>query len=447
MQVAPHTPFVRARPLQIHDTYKKHTLKNLISVTGSKRFAEGWPVVISYATIDPVRKLDFIFFDAGGGHRAAANALKQVMEQQGREFEIRLVNLQELLDSIDVFRKVTGLRLEDLYNTMLRKGWTLGSPQLTAGMHIVIRMFHSRTVRMLIDFWRRSRPDLAVSLVPNFNRALCESLRVALPGVPLVTIITDIADYPPHFWIERGQVQHFICGSDKAVAQAVEMGHSPAMLHRVSGMILNPRFYEQAPLAPLVRAAARSDLGFDPDKPVGLVLFGGQGAAVMREIAAGLPGRQLLLICGHNDKLRARLEALPRQAATFVEGFTREVPRYMQLADYFIGKPGPASISEAVAMRLPVIVECNAWTLPQERYNAEWVREQGVGVVLPNFRRIGRAVDEMLEPASFARFQAATGRLHNRAVFEIPDILESILGSGPSSVSGSSAPPPARSAT
>ena len=74
----------------------------------------------------------------------------------------------------------------------------------------------------------------------------------------------------------------------------------------------------------------------------------------------------------------------------------------MQLADYFIGKPGPGSISEAVAMRLPVIVERNAWTLPQERYNAEWVREMGVGIVLPNFRGIARAVEELLEPAAYA---------------------------------------------
>jgi len=70
--------------------------------------------------------LDFIFFDAGGGHRAAANALRQVMERQQRPFEIRMVNLQELLDSLDVFRKVTGVRLEDVYNLMLKKGWTLG---------------------------------------------------------------------------------------------------------------------------------------------------------------------------------------------------------------------------------------------------------------------------------------------------------------------------------
>ena len=382
--------------------------------------------LVPRGTIGLMKKLDFIYFDAGGGHRAAANALRQVMERQQRPFEIRMVNLQELLDSIDIFRKITGVRLEDVYNLALKKGWTLGSGQLTAGMHLLIRMFHGPEVRVLERFWRESRPDMVVSLVPNFNRALGESLRCALPGAPLVTILTDIADYPPHFWMER-QDQHFICGSDQAVEQALALGHPGTKVHRVSGMILNPQFYEMAPLRTAERAEKRANLGFDPELPVGLVLFGGQGAAEMVEIARSLPERQLLLICGHNQKLASRLRALPRQAAVFIEGFTQEVPRYMQLADYFIGKPGPGSISEAVAMRLPVIVERNAWTLPQERYNAEWVREQGVGVVLPNFRRIARVVEELLEAAAYARFRAATERLHNRAVFEIPDILESIL--------------------
>jgi 1,2-diacylglycerol 3-beta-galactosyltransferase len=102
----------------------------------------------------------------------------------------------------------------------------------------------------------------------------------------------------------------------------------------------------------------------------------------------------------------------------------------MQLADYFVGKPGPGSISEAVAMRLPVIVELNAWTLPQERYNAQWVREMGVGIVLSNFRGIARAVEELLEPAAYGRCREATERLENRAVFEIPGILERIAKQG-----------------
>ncbi len=374
-----------------------------------------------------MKKLDFIFFDAGGGHRAAATALVKVMEQQQRPFTLSLVNLQEALDAIDVFRKLTGLRLQDLYNLMLKKGWTLGSPQLTAGMHLVIRLFHAQQVKVLRAMWRQRRPDMVVSLVPNLNRALFDSLHRELPGIPLVTILTDIADYPPHFWMER-QVQHFIVGSEKAQAQAAAMGHQPAYVHRVSGMILNPAFYDVVRPGPAERAEACRRFGLDPEKQIGLVLFGGQGADVMVDIARRLPDRQLILICGHNEKLAGKLResAAGRLAPIFVEGFTKDVPRYMVLANYFIGKPGPGSLSEAVAMGLPVIVERNAWTLPQERYNAEWVEEQGIGMVLRNFRDIAGAVNQLLDPPAYARFRAATARQQNRAVFEIPDILEEI---------------------
>jgi 1,2-diacylglycerol 3-beta-galactosyltransferase len=374
-----------------------------------------------------VKKLDFLYFDAGGGHRAAANALKQIIEQERRQFEVRLINLQEVLDEIDVFRKFTGLRLQDIYNLLLKKGWTLGSPQLMVAMHAVIRLFHSQQVKVLERFWRKSTPDMVVSLVPNLNRAIHQSLRQAMPGVPLVGIITDIADYPPHFWIER-QDQHYICGSQKAVQQAYALGHPPEKVHLVSGMILNPRFYQIAPLSEADRAAERARLGFDSAQPIGLVMFGGEGSNVILQIARSLDRRQLIVICGKNEKLKTRLEAMPHHAKLHVEGFTKEVPRFMQLADYFIGKPGPGSISEAVAMRLPVIVERNSWTLPQERYNADWVREHEVGIVLRNFRGIARAVEELLQAETFRRFHAATARLNNRAVFEIPGILEKIAG-------------------
>jgi UDP-N-acetylglucosamine:LPS N-acetylglucosamine transferase len=276
-------------------------------------------------------------------------------------------------------------------------------------------------------FWRSTEHlDMVVSLVPNFNRALHDALVRARPGVPLVTVLTDTADYPPHFWIER-QDQYLICGSEKAVEQALSIGYSPDKVTRVSGMILNPRFYGIEPLPPDRRAAERARMGFNPEKPVGIVLFGGEGSAAMEEIARRLPDRQLLFVCGHNKKVAQCLRSMPHEAPIFVEEFTSEVPRYMQLADYLIGKAGPGSISEAIAMRLPVVVECNAWTLPQERYNAEWVRQQGVGIVLGSFREVARAVDQILEPSAYAKFCAATQRLNNRAVFEIPDILERIL--------------------
>ena len=369
-----------------------------------------------------MKKIDLLFFDAGGGHRSAANALKEVIEQQHRPWQISLVNLQEQLDELDVFRKVTGLRLEDCYNLLLNKGWTLGSPQLTRGMQWIIRLYHSRQVRVLEKVWRQRQPDLLVSVVPNLNRAIFDSARNAVPGTPLVTILTDIADYPPHFWIER-QKQFLICGSGRAVEQARALGHEDKFIFRTSGMILHPRFYE--PLE-IDRAEERRKLGLDPERRTGLVMFGGQGSNVMLEIARSLD-TQLICICGKNEKLAEKLRMLPRSSPMFVEGFTRQVPYYMRLADFFIGKPGPGSLSEALAMKLPVIVERNAWTLPQERYNAEWIVSHQVGIVLPNFRGIAAAVAGLIEPRNYARYRAGADALNNRAVFEIPDILENIL--------------------
>src|ERR1039457_6305387 len=123
--------------------------------------------------------------------RAAANALHQVIERQESPLEIRMVNLQEVLDAMDVFRKVTGLRLQDIYNLMLKKGCRLGSLQLMVGMHWVIRLFHPKTVGLLEAFWRERRPDMVASPVPSLDRALGESLARALPDVPFVTILTD----------------------------------------------------------------------------------------------------------------------------------------------------------------------------------------------------------------------------------------------------------------
>jgi hypothetical protein len=385
-----------------------------------------------------VPKIDLVFFDAGGGHRSAANALKLVIERQHRPWDVHPVNLQEILDPLDLFRKLLGLRLQDVYNFLLKRGWTLGSTQLLRPMHAVIRLYHRPQVRLLQRFWSVDRPDIVVSLVPNFNRALAESLKSALPATPFVTVLTDLADYTPHFWLER-ESEYVVCASDMAVAQARALGLDSDHILRVSGMILHPSFYERAPVD---RAAERRRLGLDPDRPTGLVLFGGQGSSVMLEIYDRLERSdldvQLILICGRNRKLSDRLRARRGRLAKYVEGFTTEIPYYMALSDFFIGKPGPGSISEALAMRLPVIVERNAWTLPQERFNADWVLEQGVGLVLRNFRGIEGAVRELLDPARFARCRERAAAIRNRAVFEIPDLLAGLLPRE------AAPPPPAR---
>jgi UDP-N-acetylglucosamine:LPS N-acetylglucosamine transferase len=166
-------------------------------------------------------------------------------------------------------------------------------------------------------------------------------------------------------------------------------------------------------------------LGLDPSRPTGLVMFGGQGSMQMAKIARLLGEHQLILMCGHNQPLADRLRRLQRAAPHAVVGFTAEVGRHMKLADWFIGKPGPGSLGEAVQMGLPVITFSNAWTMPQERFNTRWVTEQGVGRVLRSMKALPAAVAEVLAelPALRARVRA----IDNRAVYEVPDILAELL--------------------
>lgn len=376
-----------------------------------------------------MRRLEFVFFDAGGGHRSAATALKSVIDSQNRGWDVQLFNFQEQLDALDFVRSITRVRMQDVYNQMLRHGWTLGSTQIMRVLQATIRLYHPLVVRRLTKYWRSVDPAMVVSFIPHFNRALCESFRKAFPGRPFATLITDLADFPPHFWIER-QEQFLVCGTEKAVEQARAMGHPPERIVPTSGMILNPRFYS---LQAIDRAQERQRLGLDPNLLTGLVLFGGYGSGAMLQIAERLEKSelpiQLIFICGKNERLAERLRKLPTRRPRFVEGFTREVPRYMQISDFFLGKPGPGSISEALAMKLPVIVERNARTLPQERYNAQWVLENNYGLVVRSWRDVVRATTELIEPRQLAARRARIGSFENRAVFEIPDAFSRILDS------------------
>jgi len=374
-----------------------------------------------------MRKLTIVFFDAGGGHRNAAEALKSTLESQQRPWDVRLLNLQELLDSIDVIRRATGIRIQDGYNLILRKGWTRPTPQLLVLLRALVRMYHGQVDSVLEKHWRNHPTDIVLSVIPLFNRALAESIGNASPRTAFATLLTDLADCPPHFWMED-ESEFLICGTERAERQALAMGHERYRVFRTSGMILKPKFYERRNVdVPVERAR----VGLDPEMATGIVLFGGHGAPIMAEIAKKLDESanpvQLIMICGYNKNLFAELKALRTKRPLLVEGFTKEVAHYMSLADFFIGKPGPGSISEALQFDLPVIVERNKKTMPQERYNTDWVVEKRLGIVLSSFKEIAGGVERLLQPAMFSGLRENARAYKNLAIFEIPGILDEVM--------------------
>ncbi len=366
--------------------------------------------------------VQLIYFNAGGGHKSAALALQEVISQIHPQWDVVLINLFDVLDSDRYYQKLTGFAPEDLYNLRLKRGWTRGLATELKLFQAMIRLSLPKLKKKMCSFWRMTRPHLVVSLVPNFNKVMYEALREELPDAPYVTVLTDMADYPPNFWIEPNQGQFIICGTEFAASQAASLGYDAGSIIQTSGMILRPSFYSKPSVDKIERFA---QLGLDPHRPTGLVLFGGHGSNDMLKIAKALPDQQLIFVAGHNSALAQKIAAQSNRAQHLVLGFTKEIDQFMQLSDYFVGKPGPGSLSEAVHMGLPVITFRNSATMPQERYNTTWVEENKLGKIISSVSELPEAVSTVL--GDLPSYRKHVQQINNQAVFEVVTALAQIM--------------------
>ena len=104
--------------------------------------------------------IDLVYVNAGGGHRSAAVALEMAIREQCRDWQVRLVNLFEVLDPQDVFRRTTGVKPEDYYNVRLARGWTLGLAQELRILQMLIRLSHKSLVAQLRRHWQGSQSPI-----------------------------------------------------------------------------------------------------------------------------------------------------------------------------------------------------------------------------------------------------------------------------------------------
>jgi 1,2-diacylglycerol 3-beta-galactosyltransferase len=408
--------------------------------------AGGFPVTTD--ALPNARRIEIFYFDAGGGHRNAMTALSKLIEKTHPQWTVVPVDLQKLLEPIDpvhrLTQKITGslkkillpvaprlpiapIQAQDIYNNALKRGATRGLGTILPILQGFIRRFSADIERLLVERWRaQPRPDLVISVIPNFNRVMHRALQTFDASIPYLTVITDMVDVPPHFWMED-QAQFIVCGTPKAAEQARATGfYRDADIFEVSGMILKETFY--LPAAP--HALTLSDLGLAEDRPTAMIMFGGNGArratmTILDQLEKSPAGIQSIVMCGKNAALQTALQGRPNCCGV---GFVQNVPDYLRLADLLIGKPGPGSISEAVHLGRPVIVEGNASTMPQERPNLDWIRNNGVGLVIRSFRKdIASAAERLL--ADLPRFEENIARNlpENRAVFEIVEIIGDIL--------------------
>ena len=372
------------------------------------------------------KKILILYTDAGGGHRATARSLQAIIERETVHEAVLLNPYKELIADVDLFPRFTGYSDEDVYNRfVLEKGWNNLFCLAYYGLTLLnIKLGTQESTRRFFARWEQERPDLLISVMPMPNQGIYQSVK-AYSGkqpVPFLVLLTDLQENMKYSWFPKETDYYIACGTEQAYHQALHKPHPSELTFRTSGMIVHPKFYD---LPSLDIATERERLVLRADLPTGCMMYGGSGSPRMLQLAQELCKLdhrcQMIFLCGRNQALADELAGLRLPYPHVIRTYTPDVPYYFALSDFFISKPGPGAISEALVMNLRLVVDCQC-VLPQERYNVKWVQEHQVGQPFKNIRSFRQAIRQVIAPGA-----PNSDPPRNRAIFEIPGILERIL--------------------
>ncbi|WP_163834401.1 glycosyltransferase [Spartinivicinus ruber] len=372
-----------------------------------------------------MKEIYLLITDAGGGHRAHALALKKAIQAQQLNWNVRIVNIYtEIL--------TRGKHWEAFYNFLLKSGFSwIYWPVMVPLIRLQIPLKHQYALKALKSYWQNNHPSMVVSLLPFVNDVLEKSVKAVHPTVPFITSLCDLVDLDKYYLTNQRNnhyPSHAICPTDTAEEQARQLGYIDSHIHRLSGPVLDPDVYF-SPFSS--KQKERQKHGLDANATTAVISFGGNGSNEMLSIANQLArspfNLQCIFICGKNKTLAKKILKVKTSKKLLVKGFTTNMSYYLSLGDFFIGKPGPNSIGEAIQMGLPVITE-NSWrTMQQERHTCEWIIANQFGLVIKTFRNTAPAIAKLLEPTQFNTYQKKVANIRNYGVFEAVDALSTIL--------------------
>lgn len=346
------------------------------------------------------KNIYLLITDGGGGHRNAAEAIRQCFA------DTPMVNCH----IISVLKTITK-DPEGLYNVLQKHDlswliWPVLVPLFRLKGFFTTWLYR----RQFTAFWRKHRPDLVVSLFPLYNRYIRESLRLVHPQIPFFIQITDLAETGKDFWL--ADCDRLLCPNQHCYQQALAFGLKSQQLQLLSGLIMREQFYQPINES---RADLRRQLGLQAKMTTLLISYGAQGNNKAYHLLRAIKRTdiQVIVICGKNTALQTKLKQANFAFNITVLGYRDDMQRWLAASDIFIGKPGPGSIIEALTMGVIPLLECNWRTVRQEINNANWVSNANYGLVFKNLASFIKQLDQVLQAEQQQQFLQNIGQMPN----------------------------------
>lgn len=242
-----------------------------------------------------------------------------------------------------------------------------------------------------IQLLKKIRPDLILTVHPNFNGSIINILEKYKIKVPVVTLIADLVSIYP-LWADS-RADYIISPTQEAKDKCIEFG-VPEEKIKVLGFPVRSRFYRHS-------ESSLEDNYYSEDKPLKcLIMSGGEGVGNMRRIAETLLNNfncTVKIIAGRNTKLRKKLEELLSKKygdKIIIYGFKENIQDLMLDSDIAFTRGSPNVMMEAIACNIPLIITD---ALPgQEAGNPRFAEKYNIGVVCKDIKNIQNSIDDLL---------------------------------------------------
>jgi len=330
-----------------------------------------------------------LFSDTGGGHRSAAEAIIEAIELEYGE-----AVTTEMLDFFKGYAPLPLNKMPDWYPDMVK------APHLW-GLSFKISDGRRRARAITASMWpyvgRAARAivkdhpaDLVVTVHPLATTVIIKALGHNRP--PFVTVVTDMVTTHALWYDQRADL--ILVPTEQARQRALDYTMLANRV-RVVGQPVAARYCVPAG----DKIALRENLGWEKEKPIVLLVGGGEGMGPLgktaRAIATAGLDLALVIVTGRNKRLKKHLEALDWPVPAHIYGFTHEMPEFMRAADVLVTKAGPGTIAEALNASLPIILYAR---LPgQEDGNVTFVVEERLGVWAPTPARVAEVLTNWVQ--------------------------------------------------
>ena len=338
-----------------------------------------------------LRRLLILSASYGEGHQQAALAVRDALMDENPDLDLQIVDYLEMvhpmLNSVARYCYMKSVRFAPALYGLFYKGTSRIAPS-----SLIQRRLNHLGYEDLADYLRAYKPDVILSTFPTPAGVVSMLKEQGLIDIPAATVITDHAIHSQ--WIHH-YTDHYFVGSEHVKRGLMIRGVDERRIS-VTGIPVRPAF-----LAANNRAEVRAKLGLEDDYPTLLIMGGAYGVLgdivqICEELFQSDRRAQLIVVCGRNEKLRQTIEQLSKDAKNpvWVFGFTREVHELMAVSDLIVTKAGGLTISEALAMELPMLLYR---PIPgQETQNATFLVKSRVAVLARTRRQVLGHIDRLL---------------------------------------------------